>query len=316
MSKTNFVDGDPSRGILGTVVTADFLNALNKHYHTGLDQDGHGALPYATDTGTANAYVVNLNPALTQYVNGMPIFFKATNASTGASTINVNGLGIKPIKKNITLNLVTGDIQVGQIIMVLYDGANFQLIGGLDAHTVDGYHASATPTANTIAVSGSNSRLAWGWKPAFRGVLVSRYSSSSINNSTETAIDFATANSSESYDTDSFHDLNTNSTRLTIPGGSGITKIRLSASVSFGVNATGQRKLFLRKNTSFAGPGLSSDSRNACAATNTVVHLVTSPVAVAEGDYFELFAWQNSGAALTIDLGSGSETWFAMEIIE
>jgi hypothetical protein len=165
MSKTNFVDGDPSQGILGTVVPADFLNAVNKHHHTGLDQDGHGALPYAADTGTANAYVVNLNPVLTQYVIGMPVFFKAANANTGTSTIEVNTLGAKTIKKNITQDLGAGDIQAGQIVMVLYDGVNFQLIGGLDAHTVDGYHASATPAVNTVPVTGAGNTLARGFIP-------------------------------------------------------------------------------------------------------------------------------------------------------
>jgi len=128
MSKTNFVDGDPSRGILGTIVTADFLNALNKHYHTGMDQDGHGALPYAADTGTANAYVVTLNPALTQYVIGMPIYFKPVNDNTGVSTVNVNSLGAKTIKKNLVEDLTLGDIRTGDVISVVYDGSNFQLI--------------------------------------------------------------------------------------------------------------------------------------------------------------------------------------------
>ena len=36
MPKTNFVNGDPSQGIMGTVVTAEFLNALNNHRHTGM----------------------------------------------------------------------------------------------------------------------------------------------------------------------------------------------------------------------------------------------------------------------------------------
>jgi microcystin-dependent protein len=42
MSKTVFVDGDPSQGIVGTKVTATFLNALNNHRHLGLDEDGDG----------------------------------------------------------------------------------------------------------------------------------------------------------------------------------------------------------------------------------------------------------------------------------
>lgn len=128
MSKTNFVDGDPSQGILGTVVTSDFLNGLNNHHHTGLDQDGQGALPYAADMGTANAYVANLSPALSTYVIGMPIYFKAENTSTGACTININNLGVKSIKKNLIEDLELGDIIAGDIVVIVFDGTNFQLI--------------------------------------------------------------------------------------------------------------------------------------------------------------------------------------------
>jgi hypothetical protein len=128
MSKTTFVDGNPSEGVAGTIVTADFLNAVNNHHHTGRDVDGEGALAYAADTGEANAYAIALSPALTAYITGMPICFKAGNANTGASTIDVNGLGAKAIKKNGSDDLAVGDILAGQIVTVIYDGTNFQVM--------------------------------------------------------------------------------------------------------------------------------------------------------------------------------------------
>jgi len=159
LPKTTFINGDASQGTRGTRVTAEYLNAINNHHHTGLDEDGHGALAYAADTGTANAYVVALSPALFQYITGMPIFFKAANACSGASTININGLGVKTIKKNITEDITAGDIQSGQVVMVIYDGTNFQLVGGLNTHMLDGYHASAAATANTIPVLNASAKL-------------------------------------------------------------------------------------------------------------------------------------------------------------
>jgi hypothetical protein len=39
-TKTNFVNGDPSQGILGTIVDAAWLNKVFNHRHTGLDEDG------------------------------------------------------------------------------------------------------------------------------------------------------------------------------------------------------------------------------------------------------------------------------------
>lgn len=128
MAKTTFVDGDPQQQILGTIVAAAFLNVVNNHYHDGLDVDGHGALPYAADSGAADAYVLTLFPALTQYVTGMPISFKATNANTGASTINMNSLGVKSIKKNYNQDLKVNDILANQVITIIYDGTNFQMV--------------------------------------------------------------------------------------------------------------------------------------------------------------------------------------------
>ena len=55
--------------------------------------------PVLTDTGTANAYVVSNAAALTAYptVSGLTLDVAIANTNTGASTLNVDGLGTKPI---------------------------------------------------------------------------------------------------------------------------------------------------------------------------------------------------------------------------
>ncbi|WCM21349.1 hypothetical protein NDK50_07850 [Paraburkholderia bryophila] len=55
--------------------------------------------PVLTDTGTANVYVVANLAAFTSYpaASGLVIDVSVTNANTGASTLNVDGLGAKPI---------------------------------------------------------------------------------------------------------------------------------------------------------------------------------------------------------------------------
>jgi hypothetical protein len=336
MPKTNFVDGNPSQGILGTVVPADFLNALNKHYHTGLDEDGHGALPYAADTGTANAYVVNLNPDLAQYVSGMPVFFKAANNNTGTSTIDINGLGSKMIKKNISQDLAAGDIQAGQIVMVLYDGVNFQFIGGLDAHAVDGYHASVIPAANNLAVSGADGKLDMGWLKAsetptanqliildtngklplsagssFIGALVGKTAHQSIATGTFTKITW----DAESYDTSNIHDNAINNTRMTVPAGVTYVKVKTQLWWQGPASASGYKSIVIRKNGSyFEGMG-----STVWAATTIADHYTaeTTVVPVTAGDYFEVEVYQNTGVTLTLYAGGTSkqETWFALEAI-
>ena len=58
-------------------------------------------LVYATDTGTANAYVVTRPVKAQQYVDGMLVRFTAANTNTGGSaTINVDGLGAVTLLPN------------------------------------------------------------------------------------------------------------------------------------------------------------------------------------------------------------------------
>ena len=88
---------------------------------------------YAVDTGAVNAYVMTVSPAPTTYIAGEVFNFKAVNANTGVSTLNVNGLGVKTLKKDVSVDLVTGDILAGQIVMCMYDGTNFQIIPSFNA---------------------------------------------------------------------------------------------------------------------------------------------------------------------------------------
>ena len=81
-----------------------------------------------TDSGSANAYVVALAPAATAYVAGMQVDFKAANSNTGASTINVNGLGVVNIlQAGGTAPLFPNQIRLGDVVSITYDGTQFQL---------------------------------------------------------------------------------------------------------------------------------------------------------------------------------------------
>jgi len=156
-AKTTFIDGDPNTGIKGTRVYASFLNALNTHYHDGIATDGHGALPYAAASGTNN-YVLTLSPALQSYVTGMPLYFTVSNANTSVCTININGLGTRSIKKEVTSSLVSGDIPAYKMVEIRYDGTNFQLINptntiGNVAGNVSGSSASCTGNSATATTA-------------------------------------------------------------------------------------------------------------------------------------------------------------------
>lgn len=119
----------------GTVSATDtILQALQK-------LDGNDALKesianfqkateiYFTASGT-DTYTATPSPAFGSYTTGMRVYLTFTNANTGASTINLNGLGAKSIKKSGSSALVAGDIAAGQTLILSYDGTNFQVIGG------------------------------------------------------------------------------------------------------------------------------------------------------------------------------------------
>jgi len=91
----------------------------------------YGPLNYAVTTGTETAYALSLSPPLASNIEGLPIFFKAHVANTGAATLNVNGLGAIAMRKKATEALVAGDIIAGQILIAQYDGTYFQIIAGL-----------------------------------------------------------------------------------------------------------------------------------------------------------------------------------------
>ena len=84
------------------------------------------------DTGAANAYVVTLSQTdAVAYTTGLRISFKATYANTGASTLNVNSLGVKTIKAIDGTDLTAGNIPANGIVEVIYNGTNFQLLSSI-----------------------------------------------------------------------------------------------------------------------------------------------------------------------------------------
>ena len=116
----------------------------------------NGAAFQATDSGSADAYAIALSPAVTAYAAGQTFTFKAANASTGASTLDVNTLGVKTLKKLNDQDIAAGDIESGSIVTVVYDGTNFQVTSQL---------------ATTAATSpgGSDTQVQYNSSSAFAG---------------------------------------------------------------------------------------------------------------------------------------------------
>jgi hypothetical protein len=90
----------------------------------------NGAYTSADDTGAANAYAITLSPAPVAYVKYQRFSFKALNNNTGASTLNVNGLGAVSIVYPGGSALSSGAILAGAVYQVVYDGSKFEIVGG------------------------------------------------------------------------------------------------------------------------------------------------------------------------------------------
>jgi len=109
-------------------VTGDQLVGLRSGINTrfsanniaGVTQIQNGSYVHAVDTGVANAYVININPVPTGYIDGQLFTFRAANTNTGASTINISGLGVIAIAANGGIPLTGGEILAdGDYIIVI-----------------------------------------------------------------------------------------------------------------------------------------------------------------------------------------------------
>jgi hypothetical protein len=81
-------------------------------------------------TGT-NAIAAVATPSLTAYAAGATYAFIAANSNTAAATLSIDGLATKSITKNGSATLTAGDIQIGKLTWVQYDGTTFQLINNI-----------------------------------------------------------------------------------------------------------------------------------------------------------------------------------------
>jgi hypothetical protein len=109
-----------------TVPIADDFNRIEENIR--ILGEYNRAPGYGTATGT-NAKTITLEPAPTSYYDGLCFAFKNATQNTGAVTINVNGLGARPIKKPNGNDITAGNLKANSVYTVRYNGTNFILQG-------------------------------------------------------------------------------------------------------------------------------------------------------------------------------------------
>lgn len=116
------------------------------------------------DTGIANAYVLNFVSNFTTYADGIVIYWIPSNTNTGASTINVNGLGPVPITNQDGSPLYLGQLQANQVALIIYKGTGFVLVAfGLipKINTQDANYILQIEDANNIVLHTSVLAHTW-----------------------------------------------------------------------------------------------------------------------------------------------------------
>ncbi len=161
-------------------------------------------------------------------------------------------------------------------------------------------YCDATHVRTLTDVSGGS-----GGGAAFSGCMVSLSNSQSISNATVSTLDWG----SENRDTNGFHDTSANTSRLTVPVGVGTVVLR--AQIRWDSNVVGERQVLFLKNGSANYPGRAFAKMKGL--SELMMSLVSPPLAVSSGDYFELAAWQNSGGSRMIQ--QHDTTWFSLQAL-
>jgi hypothetical protein len=114
--------------------------------------------------GSQGAYTLTTNETLAAYAQSGGLFvFEANHAmpSTATASLDIDGVGAKPIRKNVSVVPAANDIKANQIVIMAYEGATdvFHLItpaatsDGLPSATAMVFYQDAAPTGWTIAAA-------------------------------------------------------------------------------------------------------------------------------------------------------------------
>lgn len=224
----------------------------------------------------------------------------------GNSLWSLTGTGAVAIESNGSRGFITGnEIEPGSGVNGLTMTGSNNVVSG----------NSFSPVNNAIIVSGTNNDLRGNTfasvagarytdtgtgnrRGEFVGAKITRSNATSVPNATEHPVPLDV----EAWDTPAgFHDNVTNNSRITIPGWMAGRHVRLTAAGAWAADATSRRIFKIRKNGTTT---VAQDSKSAASSGGTA-HSVSTDELVAAGDYFEIIARQDTGAALFLDTAAG-----------
>jgi len=145
--RRGFRGRDALAGVRGTEVTANWLNTVQEELLALVELSGGAASSADSQQvsrasmsqrlnwvagvgGTANALTIALTPAPAALADliGVPLRLKIATANTLGATLSVNGLTAMPITRPSGVALQAGDLAVGSIVTVVYDGTVYRAL--------------------------------------------------------------------------------------------------------------------------------------------------------------------------------------------
>lgn len=83
----------------------------------------HGKVSFAADTGAEDAYAAAMPKTITAYQDGTFVRLKVANTNTGAATLDLDGIGPRPIKLTDGTDPKAGDLTAGDFIDLAFSSA-------------------------------------------------------------------------------------------------------------------------------------------------------------------------------------------------
>lgn len=105
------------------------------------------------DTGSANTYILNFVANFTSYTDGIVIYWIPSNSNTGASTVNVNGLGPVSIENQDGTALLANQIVANNIVTMMYRGTGFILLDSGFSQSRVAFKATSTDRSSTTTLA-------------------------------------------------------------------------------------------------------------------------------------------------------------------
>ena len=143
-SGSGVLKGDGAGNTAQAVAGVDFTTGA---------QVQNSSLTFLSSVAGTNTIVGTLTPAITAYQAGQMFSFISAGANTGAVTLNVNGVGAKAVTKLGSTALAAGDITANAIIIVQYDGTEFQLVAPA---ALSGLGTMAFQSSSSVSITGGS----------------------------------------------------------------------------------------------------------------------------------------------------------------